>query len=123
MRVKTPTSIDTCGLSCVARPDTAMHSLSQPCIVTCSTPLCSASEDMACAHVQVFCVLLWCIDSYLYYSLFTLGMLVVFECTVVMQRQRSLNDLRAIQVPKPHVEVRFQSVPTLQLPSCCTRSG
>lgn len=57
-------------------------------------------------YVQVFCVLLWCMEAYLYYSLFTLGMLIVFECTVVLQRQRTLTDLRAIQVPKQHVQVR-----------------
>jgi manganese-transporting P-type ATPase len=52
-------------------------------------------------------VLLWCMDSYWYYSLFTLGMLILFECTVVMQRTRTLSDLRAIQVPKQHVQVCY----------------
>jgi cation-transporting ATPase 13A1 len=39
------------------------------------------------------------------YSLFTLGMLVVFECTVVFQRLRNLKELRALQTPKPRLFV------------------
>ena len=40
-----------------------------------------------------------------YYSLFTLAMLVMFECTVVGQRQRNLHDVRALQQPKAALQV------------------
>ncbi|TVY90821.1 Manganese-transporting ATPase [Lachnellula willkommii] len=50
---------------------------------------------------QIFCVGLWMLDEYWYFSLFTLVMLVGFESTVVWQRQRTLNEFRGMSI-KPY---------------------
>ena len=50
---------------------------------------------------QIFCVGLWCLDEFWYYSLFTGFMLVTFECTVVFQRQKTLNEFRTMSI-KPY---------------------
>ncbi|PPQ67683.1 hypothetical protein CVT26_007410, partial [Gymnopilus dilepis] len=54
---------------------------------------------------QVFCVALWCMDEYWYYSLFTLFMLIVFECTVVWQRVRTLTEFRTMSVAPYPIQV------------------
>uniref|UniRef100_A0A7S2NT13 P-type ATPase A domain-containing protein n=1 Tax=Leptocylindrus danicus TaxID=163516 RepID=A0A7S2NT13_9STRA len=42
---------------------------------------------------QLFCTLLWTLDAYVTYSLFTLGMILVFEATVVFSRLKSVTAL------------------------------
>ncbi|KAN0084090.1 hypothetical protein V8E55_007594 [Tylopilus felleus] len=64
---------------------------------------------------QIFCVALWCLDEYWYYSIFTLFMLVMFECTVVWQRLKTLKEFRTMSVaPYPIQCLRDSKWTTLQ---------
>ncbi|KAL1201130.1 putative manganese-transporting ATPase PDR2 [Cardamine amara subsp. amara] len=54
---------------------------------------------------QVFCVGLWCLDEFWYYSVFTLFMLFMFESTMAKSRLKTLTDLRRVRVDSQTVMV------------------
>ncbi len=45
---------------------------------------------------QLFCVVLWMLDNYWQYSVFSLSMILLFEATVVFSRIRSMNALKGM---------------------------
>lgn len=68
---------------------------------------------------QVFCILLWLLDEYWQYSMMTLGMMLIFEATVVHGRLRSLRELRGMRNKPRDIFVyrnrKWVSISTLDL--------
>lgn len=59
--------------------------------------------------LQIFCVALWSLDEYWYYSIFTLVMLIVFESTLVNQRKSHLKTLNEMR-PAPYTVYTYRDV-------------
>jgi E1-E2 ATPase len=57
---------------------------------------------------QIFCVVLWSLDEYWYYALFTLFALLAFESTLALNRLRSLQRLHDISHKNRHQRIWVQ---------------
>lgn len=69
---------------------------------------------------QMFCILLWCLDEYWYYSCLTGAMMVGMECAVVYQRINNMRSLRSMaEVPVTSIEVvrsgKVSIIPTTEV--------
>lgn len=54
---------------------------------------------------QVFCVMLWCLDDFIYYSLFILFMLLSLEAIVATSRLKNISIFRNMKVPENDIQV------------------
>lgn len=53
---------------------------------------------------QIFCGVLWCLDEYIYHSLFTLVMLFIFELGVVFSRRITMKHYRSMEQKETKVK-------------------
>merc|ERR1712146_514519 len=54
---------------------------------------------------QLFCAILWLLDSYWQYSVFNLFMVFAFEASVVFQRLKNLNSLKGMDNKESHLYI------------------